>query len=271
MKRVKLPKANGKGPVLAGMVHVAALPGSPASSMTVDAIAERATAEAVVLAKAGFDCIILENMHDAPYVNGPHPPHTAACMTRIAVEVRRALPGVPLGIQVLSFGHKEALAAALASGASFIRVENFVYAHVADEGLLPNAAAGELLRYRREIGATHIALLCDVQKKHAAHAITADIPIEGAAHAAEFFGADGVIVTGAFTGEPTDPEDIAAVRRGCRLPVWVGSGVEPDQAGMLRDAADGLIVGSWVKKGGVWSNPVDAGRAAAVVRAFKGR
>src|SRR5262249_39315371 len=157
------------------------------------------------------------------------------------------------------FGHDEALAVALTGGAQFIRVENFVYAHVADEGLLPNAAAGSLLRYRRAIGAGHIKLLCDVKKKHASHALTADVTIGDAAHTAEFFGADGVVVTGAFTGEPTDPADVRSVREATALPVWVGSGVRPDQLGGLVHA-DAFIVGSYIKQGGVWSNPIDAAR-----------
>ncbi len=54
---------------------------------------------------------------------------------------------------------------ALASGGSFIRAECFVYSHVADEGWM-DACAGELLRYRRTIGAEEIMVLADIKKKH---------------------------------------------------------------------------------------------------------
>ena len=37
------------------------------------------------------------------------------------------------------------------------------------------AAAGELLRYRRAIGATNVKVFCDIKKKHSSHAITAGI------------------------------------------------------------------------------------------------
>lgn len=252
---------------LIGMVHLQALPGSPRSAKSVAHIAKIAAEEARILAEAGFDAIIVENMHDAPYVNAPHAPQTVAAMTRAALAVRDAAPKLPLGIQVLSFGHLEALAIAHAVGAQFIRVENFVYAHVADEGLLPNAAAGELLRRRRAIGATNIRIFADIKKKHASHALTSDLSLADAAHAAEFFGADGVIVTGAFTGAPTDPNDVAAAKAVTKLPVLVGSGVEPSQLESLFQHADALIVGSWIKRGGLWSNPVDRKRCTQLVKA----
>jgi len=53
--------------------------------------------------------------------------------------------------------------------AAFVRVEGYVFAQVADEGVI-EAGAGELLRYRRAIGAGHVRVFADVKKKHAAHA-----------------------------------------------------------------------------------------------------
>lgn len=253
-------------PSLLGMVHLRALPGTPFARASVHAIVAAARDEAKILANAGFDGIIVENMHDRPYVDGPHGPETTAIVTRAALAVREAAPDLALGVQVLSSGHKEALAIALAVGASFIRVENFVYAHVADEGLMAKAVAGELLRYRRAIGAERVKIYADVKKKHASHAITGDISLAQCAHAAEFFGADGVIVTGAFTGDPTRPGDVAEAKSACRLPVLVGSGATPAQLGDLFEHADGVIVGSWIKKGGVWTGAVDAKRCREIVK-----
>jgi membrane complex biogenesis BtpA family protein len=249
---------------LIGMVHVGALPGTPDHAAAVQHLAMQAAAEAKVLAQTGFDAVILENMHDRPYVHGRQGPEIVAAMTRVADEVATAI-SIPLGIQVLSGGEREAIAIALATEAQFIRCENFVYAHVADEGLLAEAAAGPLLRYRRAIGAAHVKIVCDVKKKHASHALTGDLSIEDCAHAAEFFGADGVIVTGGFTGRPADAEEVRRVRGATALPVWVGSGVDPGQLGVLFTHADALIVGSWIKEGGLWSNPVDRARCEAIV------
>lgn len=251
---------------LVGMIHVDALPGAPSSIRSVREIASRAVAEARILHETGFDAIMLENMHDRPYVNAPHEPQIISSMATIAARVRDATDR-PLGIQILSRGEREALAVALAADCQFIRCENFVYAHVADEGILPDAAAGPLLRYRRFIGAAHVRILTDIKKKHASHAITADISIADAAHSAEFFGSDGLIVTGSFTGSPTDPSDVAAVRAASALPVLVGSGVTPPQLPALFSHAHAAIVGSYIKHDGLWSNPVDPDRCRALVSA----
>ena len=56
----------GRERALVGMVHLAALPGTPRSHLPVEAIVERAVDEARLLAAAGFDAIALENMHDVP-------------------------------------------------------------------------------------------------------------------------------------------------------------------------------------------------------------
>lgn len=274
---------------LVGMVHVGPTPGGPHGGLSIDAQARSAAAQARVLVEAGFDAVLIENMHDAPYVNGPHLPSVTAAMTAIAVRVRDAVGPLPLGIQILSRGEREALGVAMAvggtgsgsgagagvagagGGPTFIRCENFVHAHVADEGLMADASAGPLLRYRRQIGAEHVAILCDIQKKHASHALTADLSLADHAHAAEFFGADGLIVTGRFTGAPTALSDLEAVRGATRLPIVVGSGATPEQVPSLLERCDAIIVGSWIKRDGDWRNAVDASRAGAFAKAARGR
>lgn len=260
---------------LVGMVHVGPTPGGPHSGASIDEQARNAAAQARVLVEAGFDAVMIENMHDAPYVNGPHSPSVTAAMTAIAQRVRDAVGPFPLGVQVLSRGEEEALAVAIAIGGalgpSFIRCENFVHAHVADEGLMAQASAGSLLRYRRRIGAESVAILCDIQKKHASHALTADLTLADHAHAAEFFGADGLIVTGRFTGAPTALADLEAVRGATRLPIVVGSGATPEQAPSLLERCDAIVVGSWIKRDGDWRNAVDAGRAKQFAGAARRR
>ncbi|MEZ6242807.1 MAG: BtpA/SgcQ family protein [Phycisphaerales bacterium] len=255
---------------LIGMVHVRALPGSPAhEGESIESIAEAAAKEARTLADLGFDALIIENMHDRPYVHGDAlGPEVVSAMTRVGLEVARAVD-LPLGVQILSGGNRQAIAVAKTIGASFIRCENFVFAHVADEGLLAKAEAGELLRYRKSIGAGDVAIFADVKKKHASHAITGDVTLADCVHAAEFFGADGVIVTGAATGRPTDPTHVGQARAATELPVLVGSGVTPERVPILLEHADALIVGSALKRDGLWSNPLDPARGQAMVAAVR--
>jgi predicted TIM-barrel enzyme len=130
--------------------------------------------------------------------------------------------------------------------------------------------AGELLRYRRSIGAESVRVFADVKKKHAAHALTQDVPIEETARAAEFFLADGVVVSGISTGAKTDPAQVRSVAAAVGVAVLVGSGVSAENVGDYT-AADAIIVGSWPKRDGLWSSPVDPARAAALVRTFESR
>ena len=61
---------------------------------------------------------------------------------------------------------------------------------------------------RRQIDAENVAILCDIKKKHSAHSITSDVDICETAKAAEFFRADGVILTGSSTGSEANQEEL---------------------------------------------------------------
>ncbi|MEP0842148.1 MAG: BtpA/SgcQ family protein [Phycisphaerae bacterium] len=258
----------GASKALIGMVHVSALPGTPFASWPIARIVDHAVAEAKLLAGVGFHALIVENMHDRPYLPGRVGPEIVSAMTLVAGAVRQAV-SIPIGVQILAGANREALAVALAAGASFIRAENFVFAQVADEGLMPQADAGPLLRYRRQIGAEHVRIFADIKKKHAAHALTADVDLAGAARAAAFFGADGVIVTGPATGEPARPEDVCVARAAVELPVAVGSGLALDNLRDYWEPADLFIVGSALKHDGLWHNPLDPDRVAGFAAFFR--
>lgn len=253
--------------LIIGMVHVKALPGTPRHNRSMSEIVRAAVDEARLLEDAGFDAVLLENMHDVPYLKGSVGPEITASMTAVAVAVRAAVK-CPIGIQILAGANREALAAAHASGAQFIRVEGFVFAHVADEGLI-ESCAGELLRYRRAIGAEKIQIWADIKKKHSSHAITSDVSLGETAHAAEFFGADALIITGSATGQPTNPAHLEEAARGSALPLIVGSGVAPDNLAELWPCASGFIVGSWLKRGGRWDQPLDQKRLRAFMKAAR--
>lgn len=253
----------GKQKSLIGMIHIRALPGTPRQTNPIERIVEIAVEEAQQLAGAGFDALILENMHDLPYLKRVVGPEITAGMTAAALAVRAAVD-LPLGVQVLAGANKEALAVALGAGCQFIRAEGFVFGHLADEGLM-ESDAGELLRYRKAIGAEHIKVFTDLKKKHSAHAISADVSLADTAHAAEFFGADGIIITGTATGRPARPEDLQEVRSATHLPVLVGSGIDPENLPRQWDHADGFIVGSWIKKDRKWDAGIDVERSEELV------
>jgi membrane complex biogenesis BtpA family protein len=258
-KRLGSPRA------LIGVIHVGALPGTPSAARSIDQIIEQAVAEAAVYRDGGFTVLAIENMHDRPYLRGGVGTEIVAAMTAVACAIKRDVD-LPLGVQVLAGANREAIAIAHASGADFVRVEGFVFAHVADEGVI-QSCAGDLLRYRRQIGADRVLVFADIKKKHSAHAITADVSIVETAEAAAFFQADGVIVTGASTGVPASPEEVDAVARQVHIPVLVGSGLTAHNLPQFA-AATGYIVGSSVKQGGRWDQPLDRANVEAVATAF---
>jgi len=250
---------------LIGVVHTGGLPGTPAGGQRIDQIVETAVAEARAYASAGFHAVMIENTHDRPYLKGSVGPEIVAALAVIGHEVLSAA-AVPLGVQVLAGANQSALAVALACGASFVRVEGYVFAHVADEGII-ESSAGSLLRYRRAIGADRIRVFADIKKKHSAHALTADVSLVETARAAEFFLVDGVIVSGIATGHAADVSEVQSVARAVGVPTLVGSGVTLSNVHDYVDA-DALIVGSSVKHGGIWSGAVDESRARGLARAF---
>ena len=249
-----------------GMIHVRALPGTPRHAGGIAPIVDHALAEAETYRACGIHALMVENMHDIPYVQHPGP-EIATAMAVVAREVKRAHPALPLGLQILAGANNEALSAALAAGADFIRAEAFVFGHVADEGYM-DSCAGTLLRHRKAIGAEHIAIFTDIKKKHSAHALTADVDIVQTAHAAEYFLSDGLILTGAATGEAASAEELRAVCAATKLPVLVGSGITADNLKTYLPLADAFIVGSSFKKGGHWANPLDPDRIRRLLGAL---
>ncbi|WP_297089263.1 BtpA/SgcQ family protein [uncultured Draconibacterium sp.] len=241
-----------------GMVHVAALPGTPKNSVAINVIINDAVEDARKLAKGGVAAIMIENMHDRPYLNRTVGPEIVASMTVVAQKIKQEV-GLPLGIQILAGANKQALAVAMAAGLDFIRAEGFVFGHLADEGMM-NSDAGELLRYRKKIGAGNIKIWTDIKKKHSSHAVSADVSVAEMARAAEFFLSDGVIVTGNATGMQASLDDVVEVQESTKLPLIIGSGLDSKNIEDYWPYADAFIVGSSFKCNGHWQNTVDLAR-----------
>lgn len=263
---LNLPPFSVSKPVI-GMIHVGALPGTPAGHEPLAQIVKRAAREAKVYQSAGIHGLMIENMHDTPYLKGGVGPEITAAMTAVARAVK-AEANLPVGIQILAGANREALAVALAAGLDFIRAEGFAFAHVADEGLIESCAA-DLLRYRWEIGAEKVRVWADVKKKHSSHAITSDMGIGATAHAVEFLRGDAVIVTGSFTGDAASLHELEEAKKSVSLPVLLGSGVTTENLGDFFPLADGFIVGSSFKKDGDWQQEPDPARIRTFMKRLR--
>ncbi|MBI3542210.1 MAG: BtpA/SgcQ family protein, partial [Deltaproteobacteria bacterium] len=254
-------------PSLVGVVHLPPLPGAPRATGSASAVVAQATRRAIdearALERAGFDALVVENFGDAPFYKTTVPPVTVAAMSAIACAVRAATR-LPLGINVLRNDGFSALAIALVSGASFIRVNVLSGIAATDQGLIEGEAA-RLLREReatRALGGPRVAIWGDALVKHARTLSVDDVEL-----AVEEVGsrslADAVIVTGATTGRAIGSsrlEVASHAARKIRKPLYLGSGVTPENAGEVAGFVDGVIVGSALRRGGLAGAPLETRR-----------
>ncbi len=257
-------------PIL-GMVHCWPLPGAPGySDYGMDTIIEQAIADARALAAGGVDGLIVENMWDIPFRAGSHiAPESIAAHAVVARAVRNAVD-LPLGINLVHNGGTALLGIAIAAGASFIRVCMFTGAGVWEAGSWDEGCAAELMRRRKELGAEHIKIIADVDKKHSVRFPGIDL----ATHIewTRFSGADALIVSGKMTGDAPDIEKIRATKALAKeCPVLIGSGATEENVGAFLSVADGVIVGSSIKENGCIEQPVDVERVRRFVSAARPR
>ena len=188
-------------------------------------------------------------------------------MTRIAEQVRKQFGG-PVGVQMLEAANVTSLEIAAQADLDYIRVEAYVFAHVGGSGVI-NGSAGRILRRRKELNAEPIRVFADVKKKHGSHSLTIDLDIADEIRQAEFFLADGVIVTSQFTGLSPDKDDLQKARRVTQLPVLIGSGMTPENIAQYLPLADGFIVGSYFRKDGKFLERLEPERLDRFMKAFR--
>ncbi|MCP4549956.1 MAG: BtpA/SgcQ family protein [bacterium] len=251
-------------PVIA-MLHLPASPGVEGFTGIAAAI-DRLKSDLDAYLAADVDALLLENMHDFPCIReGEMGPEIPAYLTRLALEVRRLadertkIP-LPIGLQVLFAANRTALAVVQAADMQFIRAEAWTHAHVSDKGII-DAQGGRVKRFQHRIGANSIQVFTDIKKKHASHALTADIDLGEVAELLALHRSDGAIVTGTVTGQAPTESDLKTVREHTDLPLLIGSGIELDNIERFYPLADAFIVGSSFKSTGQWDAPVDRGKA----------
>ncbi len=244
-----------------GMVHIQALPGTPKHQFSTQEIIDKAVEEALIYKKAGIDSIMIENMHDIPYLKNRVGHEVSSLMTLVGYEIKKQT-NLPIGIQILAGANIEALAVAKSANLDYIRAEGFVFAHVADEGII-ESQAGDLLRYRKQIGADEIAVFTDIKKKHSSHTITNDVSLIDTAKAARFFMSNGVIVTGNHTGSEASIDELQELKEHIDFPVFVGSGITKNNISNYLPVADAFIVGSYFKENGYWENKLSYKKIAS--------
>ncbi len=255
-----------------GMVHLRPLPGSPMydkKKMSMQQLIDTAASEALLLEQGGVDGLQIENIWDYPYVKGQDiGPETVAAMAAAAMCVKQAVK-IPMGVNCHLNGGQEALAIAIATGARWIRVFEWVNAYVSHAGIL-EGVGGKLARYRTALDARDdVMFLCDVNVKHGSHFMISDRSLSEQANDAVTEGAEALIVTGFETGIAPTPEKVSEFSSSVDVPVLLGSGTTTENVQELLKHSDGAIVGSYFKENNNWKEPVSLERTKKFMDAVR--
>ena len=252
--------------LLIGVVHLRPLPGAPRFAGSLREIIDFAVADARAYERGGAHAVFIENFGDVPFTKTNVVPETIAAMTAAGCSIRAAVK-LPIGFNVLRNDACAALALCAACGGSFIRVNVHTGAMLTDQGLIEGDAY-HTVRYRERL-CPGAKIFADVHVKHA-------VPlgawtIEDSAYDTVERGlADALIVSGVGTGQAADIAEVERVRRACpKTKLLLGSGVNVANVKNYLRFADGVIVGSSLKREGKLANPVDPKRVAALVRAMR--
>ena len=259
---------------LIGVVHLAAMPGDPlyVREAGQEGIVKGALSDAVSYVDCGMDALLIENFGSAPFRKGTASqrlqPGQVALMARIAALLRERFD-LPIGVNCLRNDALSALGIAAACELDFVRVNVHVGAYVTDQGII-EGEAHESLRYRQELTAESVKILADVCVKHARPLVRQD-PREFTRDCIDRGLADGIVVTGTASGAAIGPEGMACIEACAAHPVFLGSGLDPENAAQLLPLVDGAIVGTFCKEEGNLRKPVDRARVERLVAAASGR
>jgi len=244
-------------------VHLKPLPGAPRNRESIADIIKFAVADAVAYERGGANAVFIENFGDVPFTKANVPPETIAAMAAAGCAIRAAVK-LPIGFNVLRNDARAGLALCAACGGDFIRVNVHCGAMLTDQGIIEGDAY-HTLRERKRV-CPRAQIFADVHVKHAVP--LGDWSLEDAAHDTLERGlADALIISGEGTGRAADINDVEKVRRACPdAKILLGSGVNAANAKDFLRVADGVIVGSSLKRDGKLHNPVDAKRVAALAK-----
>jgi len=251
-------------PVVA-MLHLPGLPGRPLHDVAggPDAIYDSVSRDLDVLQGAGVDGLLFCNEKDYPYqlkVGVEVATAMAATVGRLRDRIR-----VPFGVNLL-WDPMASLAVARATGASFIR-EVLTGVYESDLGMIA-PDIGALAGYRVAIGAGDVALFDNISPEFSSP--IGSRTIADRARGAAFLGMDAILISGWAAGSPMAIGDLVAAKEAApNTPIVANTGVRAERVAEILKVADGAIVGTSLKVDGITWNPVDPGRARALMDAVR--
>ncbi len=227
-----------------GMIHLPPLPdynGSPG----MDAIIKSALDDLEILENFNVDGVLIENEYDRPHrVKASR--ETITAMTAVTRAVMAARVNCVIGVEILLNDPIASLDVAKAANADFIRTDYFVDPMLRPEYGEFKIDPESVIEHRKNIDGEHILIMADIQVKYAKMLI--DRTMAHSAELAQKHHADAVVVSGRETGDAPVIDDLDEARRGCEIPVIIGSGTDEDNANNLLSHCDGAIVGTALMK-----------------------
>lgn len=270
-----------KKPLVIGMVHFAPLAGRLESPSSQDVL-KKARQDLDALLRGGVSAVMFENNYDQPHTERLDKAR-ARQFLNLVTHLTKQLK-IPFGLSVLWNDYPTAFRIARKTGADWIRVPVFVDSVRTTFGVF-RANPDHVLRTRKRLHAERVRIFADVQVKHAT--MLTKRSIGASARASINAGADALIVTGSWTGEPPKLSDLRTVRQTVgEFPVLIGSGMTSKNISRYLPSIDGLIVGTDLKSGKMlpksvervrtpWSRPISVQKVRQFLRAanrvFRGK
>jgi membrane complex biogenesis BtpA family protein len=243
-------------PIIA-MLHLPAMPGRPRHDRAagMEYLVETVGRDLEALQLAGVDGFLFCNEADLPYQIGVGP-EVAAGMAAVIGQVRSRLSR-PFGVDLV-WDPFASLAVARATGAAFVR-EVFTGVFESDLGVM-QPDYGAIAAYREHIGAGSVALFTNITPEFASG--VGNRSIAARASSAAYLGIDAILISGQITGTSTNRAELVEAKAAVPdLPVLANTGVREDTVDEILAIADGLFVGTSLKRDGVTWNAVDPERA----------
>lgn len=249
-----------------GMCHLNALPGDPQydAATGMREVVAWARKDLLALQNGGVDAVMFSNEFSLPYLTKVETA-TVAAMARVIGELMPDMR-IPFGVNVL-WDPARSLDLAAATGAKFVR-EIFSGVYASDFGLW-DTNTGAVVRHQHHISAQDVKLMFNIVPEAAAYLEKRDI-VEVARTTVFNHKPDALCVSGLTAGAQTDAQVLKQVKEAVPdTVVFANTGVRLSNVAEQLGIADGAVVGTTFKKGGVFENHVDESRVREFMDAVK--
>jgi len=220
--------------------------------------------DALVLKENGFDGLMFANEGDRPYVSETGP-EIVATFARIITIVTREVD-MPFGVGVLT-DPRATIALAKATEAHCFRTPlTGVFAGTFGFDVI---SPGQLMRYRSAIGADDIPIFCCIAP-HAGTSVDTRPLVDIVDTALMLLEPDAILIPGQRAGKVPNFSVVAKIRNmfaGQRL--LISTGINESNVTEALEIADGVLVGTCLKKDGILWNQIDPCRAERFISVAK--